>query len=94
MESVLRNVKDIAGDDRRSLEHVVGAHLRDHQQVLIHVLDIDVVPPDEARRAGIKEASAIAERGRAHAAAQGVSPEEADAVIDDAIRQVRRRRQS
>lgn len=94
MESILRNVKDIAGDDRRSLEHVVGAHLRDHQQVLIHVLDIDVLPPDEARRAGIQEASAIAERGRAHAAAQGVSPEEADAVIDDAIRQVRQRRQS
>jgi hypothetical protein len=94
MESVLRNVKDIVGDDRRGLEHVVGAHLRDHQQVLIHVLDIDVVPADESRGAAIGRASAIAEQGRAHAAAQGVSPEEADDVIDDAIRNVRQRRQT
>ena len=94
MESILRNVKDISGDDRRSLEHVVGAHLRDHQQVLIHVLDIDVVPTDEARRAGMEQAAVIAERGRAHAATQGVSPDEADTVIDDAVRQVRRQRQS
>ena len=94
MESVLRNVKDIVGDDRRGLEHVVGAHLRDHQQVLIHVLDIDVVPPDEARRAAIERATALAEQGRAHAAAQGVSLEEADDVIDDAIRNVRQRRQT
>ncbi len=94
MESVLRNVKDIVGDDRRGLEHVVGAHLRDHQQVLIHVLDIDIVPPDEARREAIKRATALAEQGRANAAAQGVTPEEADDVIDDAIRNVRQRQQT
>jgi hypothetical protein len=94
MQSILRNVKDIAGDDRRSLEHVVGAHLGDHQQVLIQVLDIGVVPSDEARRAGIEQAAAIAQRGRVHAAAQKVNPEEADAAIDEAIRQARQHRTS
>ena len=47
METILRHVIDMACDDRRSLEHVVGAHLRDNQQVLIHVLDIGVVPSED-----------------------------------------------
>jgi hypothetical protein len=94
MESVLRNVKDMAGDERRSLEHVVGAHLRDNQQVLIQVLDLDVVQSDDMRSDGLEQAAAVAKRGRAHAAAEGVSTEDANAVIDDAIRVVRKPRQS
>jgi len=45
MESIIRNVKDIEGDDRRSLEHVVGQPLRDNQQVIIKVMTIG--PQDE-----------------------------------------------
>jgi hypothetical protein len=40
MSPIVRNVKDIGVDDRRSLEHVVGQHLQDDQQVVIHVVSI------------------------------------------------------
>jgi len=45
MGPIIRNVKDIEADDRRSLEHVVGQPLRDDQQVIIKVTTID--PRDE-----------------------------------------------
>lgn len=90
IESVLRNANNIAGDDRRSLEHVLGSQLADHQQILIQVLDIDGAQPEETRRAAVAGAAAIAERGRAHATEQA-SVEEADETIDEAIRQVRQR---
>jgi hypothetical protein len=92
MESILRNVTDIAGDDRRGLEHLVGAHLQDNQQILIQILDIGVTQPDEVRSAAMQRAAAIAEQGRIHAAAQGVTLEDTDQAIDDAIRNARQQR--
>jgi hypothetical protein len=94
MQTVLRNVKDISGDDRQSLEHVVGAPLQDDQQVLIHVLNVGVVPTEDARREGIQRAAIIAERGRQHAATLGVTCQEADEAIEQANREVRQRRSS
>ena len=40
MESIVRNVKDIEADDRRSLEHVVGQQLQDNQQIVIQVMTV------------------------------------------------------
>jgi hypothetical protein len=94
METILHNVKDIASNDRRSLEHLVGTHLEDNQQVLIHVLDVGVEPSDDERRMGIQMAAAIAAKGRLHAARKGVSSEEADAAIDESIRYARQSRRS
>ncbi len=94
MEAVLRNVKDIAGNDRVGLEHVVGAPLQDDQQVLIQVLNVGVVPSEDARRAGMQQAAAIAQRGREHAASLGVTAEEAESTIEEAIRHVRQQRKA
>jgi hypothetical protein len=47
MESVTRNVRDIEGEDRRALEHVLGRHLSDNDQVIIQV-----VPPGGATATG------------------------------------------
>ena len=92
MESIIRNVKDIDGDDRCGLENVVGKHLQDNQQVIIHVIDVGIEPDEETRRAGLKAAREVARQGRANAAAQGVTEEEAGQIIDEAIRHVRQQK--
>ncbi|MCY2992092.1 MAG: hypothetical protein NTY19_30065 [Planctomycetota bacterium] len=43
MENIVRNVKDIDTADRRALEHVIGQHLAENQQLVIHVVNVDVV---------------------------------------------------
>jgi hypothetical protein len=39
MEIVTHNVRDIERSARQTLEHLVGKHLSENQQVLIQVLD-------------------------------------------------------
>jgi len=92
MESIIRNVKDIEAEDRRSLEHVVGQQLRDNQEVVIRVIDLDLVSDEQARRQTLARASEIARQGRANAAASGATAEEIDADIEEAIREVRRQK--
>ena len=38
MEEVIRNVADIDTADRRALEHLVGRHLSENQQVIISIV--------------------------------------------------------
>lgn len=90
MESIVRNVKDIAMDERRHLEQALGRQLVENQQVIIHVIDLDIEPDAEVRRTALAEASEIARQGRAHAVAQGATSAEANAAIEEAIEQVRR----
>ena len=90
MESIVRNVKDIAMDERRHLEQALGRQLVENEQVMILVVDLDIEPDAEVRRTALAEASEIARRGRAHAVAQGATSAEADAAIEEAIEQVRR----
>ena len=42
MDSIIRNVTDIDQADRQALEHVIGQHLRENQQVVISVLNVDM----------------------------------------------------
>jgi hypothetical protein len=91
MESVVRNVREIESNERQVYEHVLQQKLQDHQHVIVRVINVGVEPPPHVRDAALRRASEIARQGRAHAAAQGVTPEEADAAIDEAIEQVRRR---
>jgi hypothetical protein len=91
MESIIRNVKDIDADKRRWIESAIGRQLKESQQVIIHVIDVDVEPDVESRAKALDRAAALARQGRANAGLQGVSEEEIDAAIDDALRQVRRR---
>lgn len=47
METITRNVKDIGSEDRRALEHVIGAHLAENQQIVINVVNLDISPPKQ-----------------------------------------------
>jgi hypothetical protein len=42
MESLIRNVGDIDAHDRQALEHVLGLSLRENQQLVIHIVNLNV----------------------------------------------------
>ena len=46
MESIVRNVRDIDAGDRHAIEHVVGTTLRDNQQLIIQLAEIEL-PAEE-----------------------------------------------
>jgi hypothetical protein len=90
MESIIRNVGEINTDERRVYESVLGHTLRENQRVIIRVVELGDEPVQDTRKAALGRAVDIARQGRAAAAAQGVTPEEADRVIDEAFQEVRR----
>ena len=91
MQTVIRNVKDIEANERRCLEGTLGRPLQENQQVIICVIDLNEELDEATRRSALANASAIAQKGRANAVAQGVGGGEVDAAIDEAIEHVRRR---
>ena len=93
METVVRNVKDIDANERRYLEGTLGRQLRENQRVVIRVIDLGVEPDAETRRAALGDASLIAQKAKANAAAQGVGEEEVDAALEQAIDHVRGHKQ-
>ena len=90
MESIIRDVKDIVPDERRVYEAAIGHALQDNQRVVIRVVNLGAEPDEATRTAALSRAVEIARQGRAAAAAQGVAPGEAEAAIEEALREVRR----
>lgn len=89
MESIVRNVGKIEAAERQVYETVLGRRLEANQQIIIRVLTPGIVPPEETRREALGRAAAIAQQGRANAAAQGATDDEIDAAIEEAITHVR-----
>jgi len=48
MEKVIRKVAEIDSADRRAIEHLIGEHLAEHQQVIISVVNVDLARPIES----------------------------------------------
>ena len=92
MESIVRNVNEIEAAERQVYEQVLGQQLRDNQQVIIRVLTPGVMPDKPTRDAALQRAAEIARQGREHAASQGVSEEQIDAALDEALEHVRSRK--
>jgi hypothetical protein len=59
MESIARNVKDIAPDDRRSLEHVVGRRLQDNQRIIVQVVSMDLQEAEQRARQSPKSSASV-----------------------------------
>ena len=87
---IVRNVKDIDGGDRRSLEHVVGRQLSDSQQVIIRVVELAPAPDQATKRRALDDLAQLSEKGSQHREAQGVTEAEASEALDEAIRETRR----
>ncbi len=81
MDSIIRNVTDIDQADRQALEHVIGQHLRENQQVVISVLNVDMSKPLPAQTHSTEDR--IPEWWKVY---DGLSDDEVDR-LDGAIRQ-------
>ena len=90
MEFIFRDVKSIPLDDGQVYEAVVGHTLQDNQRIVIRVIELGGEPDEATRRAALARAVEIARQGRAAVESQGITAEEAEAAIDEAIRVARR----
>lgn len=90
MNTLIRNVRDLEAANRRSLESLLGQPLSEDEQVIIRVVAVSK-PTDAARKQAaflrLREISEEAARSRE---SQGVSSEEVDRIIDEAIEEIRR----
>jgi hypothetical protein len=93
MESFIRSADEIEGDLRRWVESALGQQLKRNQRVMVTVLDVGVEPDEETRRKAMEEFRRLSAEASANIKAQGISPEEVDALVDEAIAYVRRHKQ-
>lgn len=87
----VQNVKDLQDSGKRWLEGVLGHNLKESQQVFIMVFTPGVQPDEATRRqalAGVERT--MAEVGK-NLTDQGVTDEEFESAVDEAMEDVRRR---
>lgn len=87
MPTVTYAVRDIDSAGRNWLENALGQPLRDNQQVSISMVGSD---QEQEREGGVwEEFDRIAAKAEAHIREQGITDEEVDAAIEEAIQHVR-----
>jgi hypothetical protein len=89
--TVTKSVHEISADERRTLEGLLGSSLLPEQQVLVMVYNPNAVSDEIIRRRAAESIRQTWKRVDAHVAAEGISADEFDAVIDEAMQHVRRR---
>lgn len=92
MDTIARNVSQLASADRAALEHVIGRPLQPDQQILIAVLRSGE-RLDLSREAARARLLKLLQRTSQHAAATGVTSDNADAIVAEAMAAVRPRGQ-
>jgi hypothetical protein len=83
------SVSEMTGDDRRSVENLLGHPLQEGQQVYILAFSPGVAPDESTRQwaqASMQQTFAKAEQ---HAQQQNVSEEEIDAALDEGMERIR-----
>lgn len=86
---MLRRVNEIPEQEKRSLEDILGRPLQDHQQVLIMVLTPGIVPDEATRRQALARIEETFARADHHAGEHNITPDEADAAVEEALEHVR-----
>ena len=87
----VQKVNDLEDSGKRWLECVFGKHLKENQQVFIMAFTPGAQPDEASRRqalAGVKQTMSTVEK---NLSAAGVSDEEFDAAVNEAMEDVRRR---
>jgi hypothetical protein len=87
-----RNVNDLPASQRQTLEGMLGQPLSPDQRVFIMAYTPGAVPDKSARDAARAGLQRTFEKIDQHAAARGITPEEGDAAVEEAMRQVRPRK--
>lgn len=88
---ICRNVDDLPEASRQGIELLLGAPLEAHQRVYIVVDASPVGPGQPARTLAAKRIREIIAQAKANAESQGVSDQEIDAAIQEAMQAVRPR---
>jgi hypothetical protein len=90
--TTVRNVDTLDEPQRQAFESVVGSPLAPDQRVLIMVYTPSATPDEETRRKARKNLDRIYQKADAYAAQHGVTQQEYDAAVDEAIDLVRGQR--
>lgn len=88
MDTVIRYVREMESGQRLWLESEIGHELRDDQRIMIHVLAPGEAAIAEPRQLAFDQLRQLSQQGTRHREASGFSEEEADAVLDEAMRHV------
>ena len=88
---VTRNVNEISPPARRTLEDLLGRQLEANQQVFLMVLSPSHKPDAETRRQAAESIRRTLSQVDRHVAAHGISGEQVDAAVDEAMEHVRPR---
>ncbi len=86
---MIRNVQEIKASERKVYEDVLGEHLQDSQRVLIMVLNPGVELDEAIRNKAMDDFHQLCKQGTENRERLGVSVEEADQIVDEAIQHVR-----
>lgn len=87
-----RNVNDMPNAEREALETLLGKPLESDQQVFVMAYTPNDVPDEKVRQAarlGLQQTFAAVDQ---YAREHGVTSEEADAAIDEAMERIRPRK--
>ena len=92
MESnTFRDVRDLAGDEKRSLETLLRQPLEEDQRVFIMTFRPEVEPDEASRRNAHAALMQTLDETQRHAQEQGVTSAEADAAVEESVRETRPR---
>jgi hypothetical protein len=86
-----RNVSDIPAAERQAIEALLGRNLEADQQVFILAYTSNTAPSQAVRAAARARLQETFSKIDEYAAAHGITAEEADAALDEAMEQVRPR---
>lgn len=84
-------VDDLPPDQRRTLETLLGQKLQTEQYVFILACTPGVSPDENVRQAAHDRIEATLSRAHRHSTAQGVTADQADDILNEAMDNVRRR---
>lgn len=82
-------MNEMAGDDRRSVEHLLGQPLQEDQEVYILAFKPGVVPDEATRRRALASMQQTFTRAEQHAQQQGITGAEIDEAVDEATERIR-----
>lgn len=94
MENITRNVDDLAAPQRKILEDLLGHQLASNQQVFIMAFSPGTAADDETRNAARMRLEQALTKAHQNAVRSGVTAEEADAAVDEAMEAIRPRLKS
>ena len=85
------NVSDLPAPERQTLEGMLGQNLNSDQRVFIMAYTPNAVPEKPVREAATAGLQRTFEKVDQYAAAHGITPEEAEAAVEEAMQHVRPR---